>query len=249
MIKVNNTIIYPTIFPDNTSQVWKLDDNLIKSFNADTEIVWEFEKESELIKVCQLAHLIRSYGYQPSLYMPYMPYARQDKSVDNNSTFALHTFLSIIMHSFSKVKVFDAHSTYLPNKYISQFESIEPRAEIAKAVDELSINFIVYPDESAAKRYSHLSELSWTSAQKHRDQLTGQITSMSLLSEVPVNSNVLVVDDICDGGRTFVEVAKLINKFCPNKLALYISHGIFSQGLDPLIKAGYHFIYTKNGKV
>lgn len=40
MIKLNYTEVKPTIFPDKTSQVWKLDPSMIGSYNL---IDWDIE--------------------------------------------------------------------------------------------------------------------------------------------------------------------------------------------------------------
>jgi ribose-phosphate pyrophosphokinase len=68
-----------------------------------------------------------------------------------------------------------------------------------------------------------------------------------LYTDVPlvnINSDptvFVIVDDICDGGRTFIEVAKAIRKNRPtpiyqDKIFLVVSHGIFSNGLYELSK-------------
>ena len=38
------------------------------------------------------------------------------------------------------------------------------------------------------------------------------------------------MDDICDGGRTFIELAKALKVDGPRSVWLYVTHGIFSQG-------------------
>jgi ribose-phosphate pyrophosphokinase len=56
----------------------------------------------------------------------------------------------------------------------------------------------------------------------------------------------VIIDDICDGGRTFVELAKAIKDGRPTaKIYLVVTHGIFSAGYDQL---GEYFekIYTTN---
>ena len=54
-----------------------------------------------------------------------------------------------------------------------------------------------------------------------------------------------MVDDIFDGGRTFVELAKLILPMEPERLELYVTHGIFSKGYDEITQY-YDRIYTTN---
>ena len=52
----------------------------------------------------------------------------------------------------------------------------------------------------------------------------------------------LIVDDICDGGRTFLEAAKILKEETTGKLFLYVTHGIFSKGIDELLEH-YEHIY------
>lgn len=251
MIKIGDVKITPTVFPDKTSQVWKLPKDLLDSLNRNTVITWEYEGDHELLPVCQLAYLIRTLDpvkCPPCLHIPYLPYGRQDKPIENNSTFGLHVFMIAIKDYFSKITSFDVHNATLPRLYHPNFINVEPSVEIERIIKDHNINYLVYPDKGACARYSHLSELESCSAEKVRDQLTGEITGMTINS-IPLSRNILVIDDICDGGRTFVEVAKLIKNYNPEKLVLYISHGIFSKGTKVLFDAGFDFIYTKEGIV
>ena len=60
---------------------------------------------------------------------------------------------------------------------------------------------------------------------------------------IDMNTNVVVVDDICDGGRTFIELLKASPTLdCGKSLSLFVTHGIFSQGTKPLFDAGFQFI-------
>jgi ribose-phosphate pyrophosphokinase len=87
---------------------------------------------------------------------------------------------------------------------------------------------------------------------KIRDQETGGITSLRMntsggCNHYIKNKNILIVDDICDGGRTFIECAKILHLHEVNSVSLYVTHGIFSKGLAPLEDAGITEIYTKDG--
>lgn len=247
MIKLNGRIVVPTIFPDKTSQVWKVD--LTPSTSGVWSIHWKYESEAELMHVCQLAHLISTRNVQKRqihLFVDYLPYARQDKRVKNDQCFALHTFCGIIEQFIGKLITFDAHNPEFFKQYEWCIDYGNELPHMPKQLVELhSIDTIVFPDAGAASRYSHLSDKEIVSASKTRDQLTGQITGMTLPEFS--GQRILVWDDICDGGRTFVELAKLLG---PREfIMLYVSHGIFSKGTDCLLEAGYNAIWTKEGLV
>jgi ribose-phosphate pyrophosphokinase len=75
-------------------------------------------------------------------------------------------------------------------------------------------------------------------ATKVRDIKTGNI----LHTEIPVLDQhkdlmYVIIDDICDGGRTFIELAKVIKNGRPTaKVYLVVTHGIFSGGFVELNK-------------
>jgi ribose-phosphate pyrophosphokinase len=60
------------------------------------------------------------------------------------------------------------------------------------------------------------------------------------------NNKFVIVDDICDGGRTFTELAKTIRQHNSlSKIYLIVSHGIFSAGMTPL-NDSFDGIFTTN---
>jgi ribose-phosphate pyrophosphokinase len=99
---------------------------------------------------------------------------------------------------------------------------------------------LVSPDAGAYKKIFDVAKFYGISniitATKVRDMKTGNI----LHTEIPVldqhnNLTYIIVDDICDGGRTFVELAKVIKNGRPTaKVYLVVTHGIFSAGFKTL---------------
>jgi phosphoribosylpyrophosphate synthetase len=308
MIEVNGIKITPTIFSDKTSQVWKLPQEVFDYINSQNDIIvnWDFESESELFHILQLGALIGEYhsknnisidGKELILKMDYLPYARQDKDIDNNLTFALNVFLDLITMYFTKIKVFDPHNI----KFLEDFWAGSELAEIVTAEDSINkaifldkADVICYPDKGAKERYSKLNLSNirlWTIGnleerifptkemidrfreilssnhggsttltkipsvcmEKVRDQTTGNIMGIKLVDDTDLDSlngkRVLIVDDICDGGRTFIEAAKVLYENGVSSVSLYTSHGIYSKGLDILFDAGIHCIYDKGGLV
>ena len=83
---------------------------------------------------------------------------------------------------------------------------------------------------------------------KNRD-IKGNITHTSISGGVSDSENktFVIVDDICDGGRTFIELAKVIRKDYSkdSKIVLIITHGIFSKGFDTVFEH-VDEVYTTN---
>lgn len=264
MISINGYEVKPTIFPDWTSQVWKLPEDIIEYIKTshEVEVKWVFESESELFSVMQLGHLITSMiscdiVFSPvkvCLYVPYLPYGRQDKEISNDSTFGQNTFLIIANEFFDVIKTFDAHSTSLLNWEfgINHVINLYPEDAINVAYAESDCDIICFPDKGASERYASLDDDPQVIMGKVRDQSTGEITGLEIVAilDNPGDLNglkVLIVDDICDGGKTFIEAAKLLYKHGVKEVHLYVSHGIFSKGLDILHEAGIIKVFTKDG--
>jgi ribose-phosphate pyrophosphokinase len=247
MIKLNGHEIKPTIFPDKTSQIWKISDLFV---NGRQQITWEFESESEIIQLKQLADLVEFKRFSASLYMPYLPYGRQDKPVSDMQTFALLS-LSRIINSmgFWEVKTLDAHSRKF-NHFFKSAENILPNKEIRTALIASNPDVIVIPD-SGAKRYLDMPILEgypYCIGEKERDEATGYITNYEIDGEVD-SRKCLIIDDICDGGMTFKLLAAELLSQGAAEVNLYVTHGIFSKGIQTLKDAGINRIFTHKGEI
>jgi ribose-phosphate pyrophosphokinase len=244
VITLNGYKITPTFFPDGTQQVWKLPEELARTTKY-LELDWRFENEAELITVMQVRKLF-SRKYM-SLYMPYMPYARQDKEVTNQTTFALSAFVDFINTlDFDVVVAFDVHNVAAASK-IKSFTNITPMAYHQRLIRDLNPEWLVFPDAGARERYSDYGR-PYLVFEKYRDQLTGEITGHRLVNTVDIAKNrhvsFLILDDICDGGATFLSVAKAIRELTPaTQISLFVSHGIFSKGRSHLEREGIS-LYT-----
>lgn len=238
MILLNGTEVKPTIFPDNTSQVWHLKNIKL----AGNEIRWIYENDLELIQVVQLADLIGKNDTE--LIIPYLPYARQDKEISNDQSFALHTFAKLLnTANFSRVYYFDVHSN-VANKLIDSSCNVVPNLEFVKDYD-----LVCFPDAGALKRYKPYVN-PWNNqtfyAEKVRQESTGLITHYALHTEYQVTDlSVIVVDDLCDGGATFNILADTLNRLGVGRVDLYVSHGLFSKGVSKLLES-YNKIVTTN---
>jgi ribose-phosphate pyrophosphokinase len=108
--------------------------------------------------------------------------------------------------------------------------------------DELSTSLatgaltLISPDAGASKKTVKIAEYfngepEVIQAQKLRNLKTGEIVKTEILGDVK-GKKVLIADDICDGGRTFIELAKVLKNQGAIEVSLFITHGIFSKGLE-----------------
>lgn len=253
MIKLNGHPVNITMFPDKTSQVWKLSDELLQSAKDNNEyvVLWNFEHEGEIFHIIQLLDLLGEIIGQKAIIIdcPYLVYGRQDKIHSNESCFALRTFCSLFS-CITELRTYDAHNpNFFKDKSIVPFDFVNylPYKEINQIISDEKIDLILYPDKGASLRYPQLSENNiHCSAEKVRDQLTGEITGISI-PNIAEGLNILVPDDIIQNGRTFIELAKVIMPYKPVNLILYASHAFCSAGLQVFWDAGYNKIYDRNG--
>lgn len=185
-----------------------------------------------------------------TLVLPYLPYGRADRRFVEGDCHGLGTFGSVIRTMmYHRVLTLDVHS-YRARRLVPNLEDVSARPFIAKAIADICDRgghpVVLLPDEGA-RRYGLDGALQ---ASKKRDPLTGKLSGF----EVPPlddRHDVLIVDDICDGGGTFIGLAKeLVGRAnwvrgtnVVTKLYLYVTHGIFSKGLTELLQY-FERIYT-----
>lgn len=188
------------------------------------------------------------------LVIPYFPYARQDRVCVSGEALGAAAMAGFINYlKLDNVTVFDAHSDVTP-ALINHVNNVEQVSIINKSAELHSQLLsgewtLISPDAGATKKTNHIAEAyggvpEVIQALKKRDLKTGRISKTEILGDVK-GKNVIIVDDICDGGRTFIELAKVLKKEGATNIALYVTHGIFSKGLgvfDGLIDT----VYTTN---
>jgi ribose-phosphate pyrophosphokinase len=120
---------------------------------------------------------------------------------------------------------------------------------------------LLSPDAGALKKIYGVAEYMGYErdiivASKYRNLKTGKVEKTIVpMSPNDADKDIFIIDDICDGGRTFIEAAKSIEEIRKlsssvrpeeyGKNYLIVTHGIFSAGLLELSK-WFERIYTTN---
>lgn len=245
-------------FPDGQQSI-RLND--VRRFdNVHIEIVSRLNSFMDLeLIICAKKALDNLGATSVSLYTPYFLGARSDRKFEVGSIHYLKDVICPIVNSldFKYVKVLDPHSDVL-EACLDSIVKVTNYSFLKEAFSKIDNKngaqkrvCLVSPDAGAYKKIfdvaKHFGISNIITATKVRDLITGNIVH----TEVPVPESddvfkYVIVDDICDGGRTFIEIAKTIKNTKPNaEIYLIVSHGIFSAGFTQL---GEYFkgIYCTN---
>lgn len=215
-------------FPDGTL--------LLKTYGVDFEhdpitIKWLYENDAELFTIICLAKKAR----WKTLILPYVPHARQDRVKNEEDTFTLKYFAETINSlNFDSVWILDPHSNVTP-ALINNVVVETPEKYIDMAIADIyahnggaNANPIMafFPDEGACKRYSDMAGLQCAFGIKKRDWQTGKILGLDVSGDIEAikGRNVLIVDDLCSKGTTFIKSAEKLKELGANKIYLYVTH-------------------------
>ncbi len=204
--------------------------------------------------LAMLAHdALRRMGVkQIELFIPYFPAARQDRVMVPGEALSVKVYARMINTAgFDKVTVFDPHSDVtaalidrchvLPN--VGFIQQIIAQNTFLQGVT------LIAPDVGASKKIQYLAEkmggAQMIQCTKSRQVENGFLSAPIVLAQDLSGADCLIVDDICDGGGTFIQLAEALKAKNAGKLYLAVSHGIFSRGLEPLL-AHFDQIFTTN---
>jgi ribose-phosphate pyrophosphokinase len=202
------------------------------------KVLWRFEGNSDFLKLSlikwELDKLLGS-GGNVSLFILYLPYSRMDREIEGSLFSLMYIQHFINSQHFGKVEILEPHSEVackLIRRSISHnILSYDNILDIT--LDSIGFNretdVFMFPDKGAKQRYSeHINETNAKviTAVKARDLQTGQITSLEL--EQPVQDikdrKVLIIDDLCSYGGTFIKSAKLLKDLGAKEVFLLVAH-------------------------
>lgn len=251
-------------FPAGESQV-RLD-GVVDHRDYSLSLEFDFESQDEIFTILLICNALKHMSLRlDELKIGYLPFGRQDRVEITGESFSLEVFAGLINScNIKKVLIDDPHSDVGPalikrSEVIPQYKIHEqilymilyPSTFVNSKIDRPKI-CLVCPDAGAAKKIYKLSKEyhgGMIHCRKQRNPKDGTITGVALdTDDVQEDKTYVIIDDICDGGRTFIEIAKVLRDKGAKKVILSVTHGLFTKGLevfDGLIDE----IYTKNGKV
>lgn len=235
--------------------------------NRDCIVTFTFTSNADIIELLLFCDAAKRLGFSLiQLTMDYVPFSRQDRVNAPGESFSLAMFANLINSlGFQKVVITDPHSD-VTSALIHNVVVI-PQAHGFMRVMPLILKnsyWLVSPDAGANKKTYHLAKsikgldnssmmcrnlYGVIESSKIRDTATGDITGTVVHTEYCSGiDDYIIVDDICDGGRTFIELAKVLRAKGAKRIILFVTHGFFTKGLG--VFAGIiDEVYTPQGKV
>jgi len=259
------TIVYKiSKFPDGQQSLQILNHELVEDFpkwyKDPIEVLSRLNSFSDLeLIICAVKALRGLVGKHPIyLYVPYFLGARSDREFEIGGINYVKDVMAPIINSLQldRITVLDPHSDVI-EACINNFKKISniklakwALSDIDKEDGAQNRTMIVSPDAGALKKIYDIAKVfgikNVVTAGKVRDIVTGNIVK----TEVPQMNldgieQIVIFDDICDGGRTFIELAKVIREQTKKPIYLVVTHGIFSSGYNSLAEF-FDGIYTTN---
>lgn len=228
-------------FPDGEVQI------TLDSFSRKDDILVECRITSteELFILMQVIDILDRQEVTYSVTIYYLMGMRMDRVMDFNRPFTLKVVSTLLSRSKAhEIRILEPHS-----KKIFDLDSIftEYTNDFLEGlkIGLLSCHQLVLPDAGAQKRYSNVSKAVLCS--KVRDEQTGKLTGFEVKNPNDIqNKDLLILDDLCDGGGTFCGIAAELRKYKPNaNINIFVTHMVNRKGIENLAKT-FNKVYFTN---
>jgi ribose-phosphate pyrophosphokinase len=192
--------------------------------------------------------LLRNGARSLRAVLPYLAYARQDRSAARVSLAAAWLGRALAGAGIEGLTTIDIHSEEARELLGLPVSSLSPAplfaGQLTGALRPDTV--VVAPDRGALARAGALAEalgverpVAWLEKQRE----AGAVTHTRIVGEVARNA--LVVDDILDTGGTLVSCCRRLRELGVEELALAVTHGLFTgSGWRELGDLGVSVVHT-----
>jgi ribose-phosphate pyrophosphokinase len=153
----------------------------------------------------------------------------------------------INVQNYRSVTILDVHSEVTP-ALLNRVKNISNHQFLTTCLQNEKGYTLVSPDGGALKKVYKLAQflngVPVVECSKMRNVKTGKLSGFKVYADDLEGKTCVIVDDICDGGGTFLGLAKESKEKNCGKLILIVTHGIFSRGLEKLTEVFDHVYST-----
>ena len=233
LIKPGNGIDYKIYsFPDGEKQLHitgELD------HKQDAKIICRITNGDDLFLLLQAADILTAHGIDFTTDIKYLMSARTDRRFDMGRPLSFKIVADILNTIPGTKNILEIHN---PNKHYINNVGNYIHGDVYVTGYETC-----FPDAGAAARYINKSSLL-CSKERNED---GSLVGFKLDNPYDYNGDpIVVIDDLCDAGGTFIGIAELLRKeLNPPKLALKVTHAIQAKGIE-IVANMYDEVFITN---
>ncbi len=189
-----------------------------------------------------------------TVVMPMLYEGRQHRRTSRESLDAAIMLQELVQMGVSNIVTFDAHDPRISNSIpLSGFDNVQPTYQmikaITRAVPDIKLDkdhtIIISPDEGGMGRsmyYSSVLKLDLGMFYKRRNYSVvvdgkNPIEAHEYLGRDLEGKDVIIVDDMISSGESMIDVASKIKSKGANRIFVFTTFGLFTNGLEVFDKA------------
>lgn len=232
----------------------KLKEKFTNTKSTDVTIYAYANSSDDIMSILLTNDALYRMGYTKiNLFIPYMPYARQDRVMVEGEPFSMKVMADLLkLCNFNKIYVFDPHSDITPTllehnihvisnknfvyKCLTNIVGLDGYAQNKEGVSENEFKATlkgsplwVSPDSGSFKKVFKLAnELNYKDeiilCNKARNLNDGKIMAYAVDKQDLGGRDCIIIDDLISKGGTFIGLSKELKKRNSGKIFLVVSH-------------------------
>ena len=189
-----------------------------------------------------------------TVIMPFLYESRQHRRTSRESLDCALALQELVQMGVDNIITFDAHDPRIQNAIpLNGFETVQPAYQFIKGllrhVQDLQLDsehmMIISPDEGGMSRAIYIANvlgLDMGMFYKRRDYtriVNGRnpIVAHEFLGTSVEGKDMVIIDDMISSGESVLEVADLLKKRRANRVFVFSTFGLFTNGLDKFDEA------------
>ena len=189
-----------------------------------------------------------------TVIMPFLYESRQHKRSARESLDCAIALQELVKMGVDHIITFDAHDPRVQNAIpLNGFETVQPNYQFIKAllktVPDLQLDskhmMVISPDEGGMKRAIYIANvlgLDMGMFYKRRDYTQivdgrNPIVAHEFLGTSVEGKDMIIIDDMISSGDSMLEVATELKKRKANRIFVFSTFGLFTNGLEKFDKA------------
>lgn len=229
-------------FPDGEVHLQLDEINRKESVN----VVMRIRNAEDLFLLMQLSDILhRQAVVVEELHIPYLMSMRCDRVFSFDRPYSLKIVAGVVKGVGAKrTYIYEPHS----RKSIDFTDCIDSNPTEDFIIKYAKSSTICFPDKGAKDRYEAIwIQLDALCCEKVRNVDTGVLEGFKVVNpEVFKDGEITLVDDLCDGGGTFIGLTTHLRRLNPTKLRLIVTHAVQQKGIENVAKYFDEVIITNS---